>query len=64
LGRIPEAPGDSIEHDGWTLTVTAVDGLRIASVRLDQPADQVDDRGDDRVDGEIGRADDDDGARP
>jgi CBS domain containing-hemolysin-like protein len=37
LGRIPEAPGDAVEDDGWTLTVTEVDGLRIAEIRLVAP---------------------------
>jgi len=34
LGRIPEAPGDSVALDGWTAEVTAVDGRAITGVRL------------------------------
>jgi len=33
LGRIPEV-GARIEHDGWTLVVTAMDGLRVAAVKI------------------------------
>lgn len=33
LGRIPEA-GARLDHDGWQLTVTAMDGLRVATVEL------------------------------
>jgi CBS domain containing-hemolysin-like protein len=33
LGHIPEA-GEAFEHDGWTLTVLALDGHRVASVEL------------------------------
>jgi len=33
LGRIPEV-GARFEHDGWHLTVTSLDGLRVATVEL------------------------------
>jgi CBS domain containing-hemolysin-like protein len=33
LGHIPEA-GEAFEHEGWTLTVLALDGHRVASVEL------------------------------
>jgi CBS domain containing-hemolysin-like protein len=36
LGRIPEV-GDSLEHDGWHLRVTSLDGLRVAAVELRRP---------------------------
>jgi CBS domain containing-hemolysin-like protein len=36
LGRIPDV-GDSLEHDGWHLRVTARDGLRVAAVELRRP---------------------------
>lgn len=47
LGRIPDAPGDTVAIDGWTATVLAVDHRAITRVRLrpaqarrrhDQPA--------------------------
>ncbi len=38
LGRIPVA-GDRFDHDGWTITVVEMDGLRIASLQLLAPAD-------------------------
>jgi len=34
LGRIPEAPGDVVAIDGWTLEVLAVERRAITSVRL------------------------------
>jgi CBS domain containing-hemolysin-like protein len=37
LGRTPR-PGDRVTVDGWTLTVEAMDGLRVARVRLTPPA--------------------------
>jgi CBS domain containing-hemolysin-like protein len=33
LGHIPEV-GESFEHEGWTLTVLALDGHRVASIEL------------------------------
>jgi CBS domain containing-hemolysin-like protein len=42
LGRIPAA-GDRFEHDGWTITVVEMEGLRIASLQLLAPqSPQVD----------------------
>jgi CBS domain containing-hemolysin-like protein len=38
LGRIP-AVGEGFEEHGWRLTVTAMDKLRVAGVRLRRPAD-------------------------
>mgnify|MGYP001069775233 CR=1 FL=1 len=37
LGRIPR-PGDTFVHDGWRFTVEAMEGHRIASVRLEKVA--------------------------
>ncbi|MCY4176614.1 MAG: hemolysin family protein [Acidimicrobiaceae bacterium] len=37
LGRIP-VPGETVTVDGWRLEVVAVDGLRIATVRVVAPA--------------------------
>jgi putative hemolysin len=34
LGRIPEAPGDIVEIDGWEVEVTSVAGRAITGVRL------------------------------
>ena len=36
LGRIPVA-GDRLDHEGWTITVVEMDGLRIASLQLLAP---------------------------
>ena len=36
LGRIPEAPGDTVEVDGWHLEVLAVDRRAIAKLRIRQ----------------------------
>ena len=36
LGRIPE-PGDVAVHEGWTLEVAEMDGLRIAALQLRAP---------------------------
>jgi putative hemolysin len=33
LGRIPE-PGDAVDHDGYRITVTVVDGRRVSRVRV------------------------------
>ncbi len=33
LGHIP-AEGESVEHDGWELTVTRVEGVRVAELRI------------------------------
>lgn len=38
LGRLPETPGDVVTVDGWTITVDAVDGRAITSLRF-TPAD-------------------------
>lgn len=38
LGRIPNV-GDSVDHDGWTIEVIEMDGLRIASLQLVAPQD-------------------------
>jgi CBS domain containing-hemolysin-like protein len=35
LGRIPSV-GDALEHDGWRIEVTAMDGLRVAQLRFEQ----------------------------
>lgn len=40
LGRIPEAPGDVIEIDGWEVEVTSVAGRAITGVRLRPPPDR------------------------
>jgi len=42
LGRIPEV-GARMRHDGWDLTVTSLDGLRVATVELrrsERPSDE------------------------
>ncbi len=36
LGRIP-TEGRSFDHEGWTLTVVAMDRFRIVTVRLVAP---------------------------
>jgi CBS domain containing-hemolysin-like protein len=36
--RIPD-PGDQVEHDGWELKVTALDGRRIDKVLLVAPTE-------------------------
>jgi len=36
LGRIPD-PGDTFEHDGWTVSVTVMDARRVDTVRLVAP---------------------------
>jgi CBS domain containing-hemolysin-like protein len=36
LGHLP-VDGEGIEHDGWTLTVTAMDRRRVATVRVVRP---------------------------
>jgi CBS domain containing-hemolysin-like protein len=38
LGRIPD-PGDRLEHEGWSLEVTEMDRLRIATVQATAPGD-------------------------
>ena len=43
LGRIPSV-GDGFDFDGWHLEVTAMDGLRVASIRV-EPPDHPDDPG-------------------
>jgi CBS domain containing-hemolysin-like protein len=46
LGHIPVS-GESIEHEGWILTVAAMDRLRVAEVRVEAPAEaQAEDAGD------------------
>ena len=40
LGRIPHA-GDRIEHDGWILSVAAMNGYRVESVRVTRPGGQT-----------------------
>jgi CBS domain containing-hemolysin-like protein len=39
LGRIPERPGDAFVYEGWTVTVSGVEGLRVAEVRLVAPTE-------------------------
>ena len=40
LGRIPHA-GDRVEHDGWILLVTSMNGHRVESVRVTPPGGQT-----------------------
>lgn len=39
LQRIPDAPGDVVDIDGWCLTVTKVEDLAITEVRLSRVSD-------------------------
>ncbi|HKX76026.1 MAG TPA: hemolysin family protein [Acidimicrobiia bacterium] len=40
LGTIPDEPGDSLEIDGWEVSVLAMDGRTIDKVRLRRAADR------------------------
>ena len=40
LGRLPKV-GDKVEHDGYTLSVTSIDGHRAALVRVTPPAHEA-----------------------
>ncbi|GAB7009304.1 hemolysin family protein [Halorubrum trueperi] len=59
LGRTPET-GDTVEIDGYGFEVTAVDGARISTVRVDVPAAERDADGD--SEGEGGDDSDDGGS--
>jgi putative hemolysin len=41
LGRIPQAPGDSVVIDGWTATVLSVEQRAITRIRLVRRADHA-----------------------
>lgn len=36
LGRIPDGPGESFEHEGWVITVEQLEKLRVSTVRVTQ----------------------------
>jgi CBS domain containing-hemolysin-like protein len=39
LGRIPERPGDTFDHDGWRFEVVEMDRKRVATVRVVAPGE-------------------------
>jgi CBS domain containing-hemolysin-like protein len=51
LGRPPD-PDDEVSRDGYRMTVEAVDGTRIESVRIRPPADENDGAGDGEENGD------------